>query len=128
MRSLHVPTTNEQKEFDDQVASITKIMIDSLNEAELSKDLILDKKDPRGIDKFEAFLDSRGFPNTKMIEFFRSLQLLRSSGVAHRKGDNYEKVKRFFGMCNGDLSIVFEKIFIKCIWTLNYLEKHFLSP
>lgn len=126
MKSLHVPTTNGQKEFDDQVASVTKIMIDSLNEKELEKGLTISKENPRGIDKFEAFSVAKGFSAPKMIEFFRNLQSLRSASVAHRKGDNYEKVKKFFGIDDKELWIVFEDILIKCIWTLNTLENRFL--
>ena len=62
-----------------------------------------------------------------MIEFFRNLQALRSTGVAHRKGGNYEKVKKFFSIGNKNLPAVFEDILIKCIWTLNTLENRFMS-
>lgn len=126
MKSLHVPTTNEQKEFDDQVASITKIMIDSLNEKKLEEGLTISKDNPRGIDKFEAFFITHGFSAPKMIEFFRNLQELRSAGIAHRKGINYEKIKSFFDIGNKELWVVFENILIKCIWTLNTLENRFI--
>ena len=126
-KSLHVPTTNGQKEFDDQVASITKIMIDSLNEKELEKGLTIKKENPRGIDKLESFSIAHGFSTPKMIEFFRNLQTLRSVSVAHRKGDNYEKIKSFFGIGNKELWVVFEDILIKCIWILNTLENRFIT-
>ena len=127
MKSLHVPTTNGQKEFDDQVASITKIMIDSLNEKELERDLTLSKTNPRGIDKLEVFLIDHGFSVPKMIEFFRNLQALRSTSIAHRKGDNYEKIKKFFGIGDKESLAVFEDILIKCIWILNTLENRFIA-
>ncbi|MES2023120.1 MAG: hypothetical protein V4439_00355 [Patescibacteria group bacterium] len=126
MKSLHVPTTNEQKEFDDQVASITKIMIDSLNEKELKKGLTISKVNPKGIDKFEAFSMAHGFSAPKMIEFFRNLQTLRSTSVAHLKGSNYEKIKKFFDIDSKDLWVVFEDILIKCIQVLNTMESRFL--
>jgi len=126
MKSLHLPTTDGQKEFDDQVASITKIMIDSLNEKELEKGLTISKENPRGIDKLEEFLVADGFSVPKMIEFFRNLQALRSTGVAHRKGGNYEKIKKFFNIDNKDLPTVFEDILIKSIWILNTLENRFV--
>lgn len=127
VKSLHIPTTNEQKEFDDQVASITKIMIDSLNEKELEKGLTISKENPRGIDKFEVFLITDGFSASKMIEFFRNLQTLRSTSVAHRKGDNYEKIKKFFSIGDKEFQVVFEDILIKCIWALNTLESRFIA-
>ncbi len=127
LKSLHIPTTNEQKEFDDQIASITKIIIDSLNEEELEKDVTINKENPRGIDKLEAFLWAYRLSIPEMIEFLRNLQALRSTGVAHRKGKNYEKIKEFFKIGNEELPNVFEDILIKCIWTLNALESHFIS-
>lgn len=127
MKSLHIPTTDGQKEFDDQVASITKIMVDSLNEEELEKGLKISKEDPRGIDKLEVFSVAHGLSTPKMIEFFKKLQKLRSTSVAHRKGDNYENVKGFFSIGTKELPVVFEDIIIKCVWILNTLENHFLT-
>lgn len=127
MKSLHVPTTNDQKEFDDQVASIAKILIDSLNRKELVKDITVEKQNPGSIDILEVFLNSKGLSVPKMITFLRKLQSLRSTGVAHRKGSNYQEVKKFFGIDKKDLSIIFEDILIKCVCMLNVLENHFLK-
>ncbi|MGC9001275.1 hypothetical protein [Caldisericum sp.] len=127
MKSLHVPTTNDQKEFDDQVASIAKILIDSLNGKDLAEGITIEKENPGSIDKLEAFLNSQGLSAPDMITFLRNLQSLRSTGVAHRKGKNYEKVKKFFDIGKKDLSTIFEDILIKCIWILNTLENNFLK-
>ncbi len=127
LKSLHVPTTNDQKEFDDQVASIAKIMIDSLNEQALERGLKIEKENPRGIDKLEAFLKNRGILVPKMIEFLKKLQELRSTGVAHRKGKNYEKIKQFFEINDKEPAAVLEDILIKCIYTLNTLENRFMT-
>ncbi len=123
LMSLHSPTGNGQKEFDEQVASITKILIDSLNEKELVKGINIEKENPHGIDKLEAFLNSKNLFVPEMITFLRSLQNLRSTGVAHRKGVGYEKIKKYFLIGETSLSNVFEDILIKCIYTLNTLEK-----
>jgi hypothetical protein len=127
MKSLHVPTTNEQKEFEDQVFSITKILIDSLNSEKLSIGLTINKEKPGSIDKLEAFLKSHGLNLPKMISFLRNLQSLRSHGIAHRKGKDYQKIKKYFEIDKKDLSVVFEDILIKCIWILNTLENKFLK-
>jgi len=37
LTALHLPTTEDQSEFDSQVLALTKILVDSLNEAELEK-------------------------------------------------------------------------------------------
>lgn len=127
MKSLHVPTTNDQKEFDDQVASIAKVLIDSLNGKDLTKGITVRKQNPGSIDKLEAFLNSQRLCMPQMITFLRNLQTLRSTGIAHRKGSNYEKIKKFFGIGKKDLPVVFEDILINCICVLNTLDNRFLK-
>lgn len=126
-KTLRVPLTNEQKEFDEQVLSLVKIFIDSLNEKEIEKGITITKKNPKGIDKLDGFLKVKGFVFTEMVEFLRNLQDLRSTGVAHLKGGNYEKVKQAFSIGQKDLSQVFDEILINCIRTLSTLESHFIK-
>jgi len=126
-KTLRVPLTNEQKEFDEQVGSVTKIFIDSLNEEELEKGIVITKENAKGIDKLEAFLNSKNVRFKGMIEFFRNLQTLRSTGVAHRKSKNFKKISKKFSTGEKELSGVFDDILIKAIWTLNSLENHFLK-
>lgn len=127
LKTLRVPLTNEQKEFDEQILSLAKVFIDSLNEQELGKNLIIEKENPKGLDKLEAFLLAEGMRFNGMIEFLRNLQTLRSTSVAHRKGDNYEKIKKYFEIGEKDLSKIFDEILIKSVWVLNTLENRFLK-
>ena len=127
IKTLRVPLTNEQREFDEQVLTLAKILIDSLNEKELSKGLTLAKENPKGLDKLEAFLAARDIKFTQIFEFLRKLQELRSAATAHRKGKRYEDVKEFFGIGQKDFPLVFEDILKKCIWTLDSLETHLLK-
>jgi len=53
---LRIPIKDTQVEFDSQVLSLTKIMIDSLNEKELTKVISQDVADMKGISKFEQYL------------------------------------------------------------------------
>ena len=122
---LRVPLTNDQREFDEQIAALTKVFIDSLNEKELAKG-IMNKENAKGLDKFETWLQSQNFRSDPMMQFLRKLQALRSAGTAHRKGDNYEELKPFFEMDKKELTDVLEDILIKCAWTLRTLEKYFL--
>ncbi len=122
---LRVPLTNDQREFDEQVATLTKVFIDSLNEKELAKG-VSNKENAKGLDKFEKWLESHTFRSEQMMQFLRKLQALRSASTAHRKGDNYEKLKPFFEMDKKELTEVLEDILIKCIWTMRTLEKYFL--
>jgi hypothetical protein len=122
---LRVPLTNDIREFDEQIATLTKVFIDSLNEKELAKG-ITNKENAKGLDKFETWLGAQNFRSDKMMEFLRKLQALRSASTAHRNGDNYEKIKPFFQMDKKELTEVLEDIFIKCVWTLRTLERFFL--
>ncbi|MFB3895796.1 MAG: hypothetical protein ACE14V_05785 [bacterium] len=126
-QTLRIPLTNEQKEFDEQVLSLVKVLIDSLNEASLEKGLEIEEKDAQGLDKLEAFILSKGFKFDTRFRYLRKLQDLRSSSVAHRKGKKYEKIKKYFSIGEKDLSEVFDNILKECICTLNSLEHQFLD-
>ncbi len=125
-RSLHTPLTNEQKEFDEQVLSLTKIVIDSLNEKELTKNLPKEKH-LKGIQKLERFLISQEFQSDPMISFLKNLQDLRSTGSAHRKGESYERAQKFFHLDDKDLPIAFDEILIESIRFINTLENRLLN-
>lgn len=115
LKSLHVPTTEEQKEFEDQVLSISKIFIDSLNQSELKKGLTSPKDEPRQIDWLQAFFESKGLQVSEIFEFLRMLQALRSSSVAHRKGDKTKAPIKYFELDSKGNIEVFQEIVIKCI-------------
>ena len=111
LTALHIPTTSEQAEFDAQVLALTKVLIDSLNEAELTKQCKDLPSEAKGIDKLETYLTETGHSSTGMvIGFMRDLQALRSTGVGHRKGEKYEKVAVRFGIGAKSLQAVFRSI------------------
>jgi hypothetical protein len=123
LKTLHIPLKEEQKEFDEQVMSLTKLIIDSLNEKQLLKlNTTKLKEKAQGIDKFEAYLISidKYFPN--MIQFLRDLQSLRSTGSAHRKGKNYKPIKEKFNIKGDNYRKVFNDILIKSIMIFHTLE------
>ncbi len=125
-KTLRIPLTNEQKEFDEQVLSLVKIFIDSLNEKEIEKGLTITKVNPKGIDKLEGFLKAKGFIFPEMIKFLRNLQDLRSAGIAHLKGSKYERIKEAFSIGQKDLSQVFDEILTNCVRTLNTLDNNII--
>ncbi len=93
LTALHVPTTEDQAEFDNQVLSLTKILVDSLNEAELMKRISGATDCAKGIDKLQMFFQESNIrEGDSVVSFLRDLQALRSTGVGHRKGKKY-------GMC-----------------------------
>ncbi|GIV89163.1 MAG: hypothetical protein KatS3mg055_1681 [Chloroflexus sp.] len=90
-KAIHVPVSQSQRELDEQILWLAKLLVDSLNEAELAKGFP-ENDGRRGIDKFESFLKSKRCDNVEeMVQFLRDLQKLRSTGTAHRKGQNYQK-------------------------------------
>ncbi|MCE9598389.1 MAG: hypothetical protein K8S54_10515 [Spirochaetia bacterium] len=125
-QSLHSLTSdNNEKEFDEQILNLTKIIIDSLNEKEMQKHIALES-DEKGLDKLDKFLASTGRRYPDMIQFLRNLQTLRSTTVAHRRSDSNKKTKatlEYFQIGTASLKSVFDEILIKTIMIFNTLGK-----
>ena len=130
-KGLRVPSTDEQGDFDDLVLSLTKILIDSLNQKELKKlisleqeqDLSLDQKEnlKGSIGCLEIALNSCGVEGVAdHITFLRKLQSLRSTGSAHLKGSKYQKIAKDFGIESQSLQAVFAGILSKALAVLDY--------
>jgi hypothetical protein len=122
---IRVPAGDEQKDFDDLVLALAKLLIDSLNEKELNKLIpASDHADIKGsiarLEKVLAIRDVQGYD--EHMKFLRNLQNLRSSGSAHRKGSNYQKVAREFGLESHTLREVFQGILIKAVAFLEFLH------
>lgn len=123
LAGLRVPLKNTQMEFDSQVLSLTKVIIDSLNEHELRKSIVEDVSNLKGIAKLEKYLvatNCKGYEDH--IKFLRNLQELRSAGAAHRKSDNYEKIAEEFGLEKKNFITSFTEILQRAITFLDYLE------
>jgi hypothetical protein len=126
--TLLIPLADDsQSEFDQQVLALVKVFIDSLNEPELAKLCKPEKDGAKGIDKLEAFLGAQNLKTPAMIQFFRDLQDLRSTGVAHLKEKKYEKMKAAFEIGQKPLREVFEDILVGAIRVLNTLDKRLLN-
>lgn len=130
-KSLHLLTSNDnEKEFDEQILALTKVFIDSLNEKEMVKGLEIEKDKAKGIDKFESFLESNNLKVPEMIEFFRNIQALRSSTVAHRrsvKRKDTKKVLDYFKFEEKSISDILEGIFENFIRTLNTIDNYLIK-
>ena len=125
LKSLRIPVTDEQQDFDAMVLSLTKILIDSLNEKSLRKLIPCEKreasKDKRGIALLDAALDLNNLGGADThIAFLRKLQKLRSSGSAHRKGRTYSKIAEHFDVENQSLRHVIANILNSASDTLDY--------
>ena len=124
VQCIRIPATDEQKDFDDLVLALTKILIDSLNEKALGALVpTQDRGSLKGsVARLEAALGARkveGYENH--IAFLRRLQSLRSAGSAHRKGSNYRKIADDFGVDTQNLRGVFRGILEQAIAMLEYL-------
>ena len=142
-KTLHCLTTaNNSSDFDEQVLSLTKILVDSLNQKELQngiddnnekvKKFLTEKKISSvselkaGIDKLCCYLWSMGYDCPNMIEFFRKLQSLRSNSIAHRKSKDRKDVQKTYEYFQIDIKNqqeVLEDIFVKAIMTLNTFSR-----
>ena len=129
---LRIPTNDTGRQFDILVLSLVKVIIDSINEKEIIKQLRqknIDESNLKGsISKLEKWFEICGFVNYEPhIKFLRNLQELRSSGTGHRKGKNYEKICATFGISNGNYKKVFIDILNQSLNFLRYIKKSDLS-
>lgn len=129
LRRLRVPFSDNQVDFDGLILSLTKTLIDSLNEKCL-KELISDqeqakldqkKDDPKGIDYLETALCACEVENAEShITFLRKLQGIRSSGSAHRKGKSYRRSVKYFKLKKLGLQQGFAEIIRRAIEVLEF--------
>jgi len=124
-QSLRIPSTSDQKAFDEIIQGLTKTLIDSINEKQL-KQLI--PKDKRGeikgsISRLEYVLQDVEVRDYEIhIQFLRDLQGLRSSGSAHRKGSKYQEVVTRLGLGDTPFSEFSRCLFEKATEYLGVLE------
>lgn len=127
LQSIRIPSTSEQKDFDDLILALTKILVDSLNEKELNRLIPKEEvgKIKGSISRLERVLEIRKIEDYKEhIDFLRNLQNLRSAGTAHRKGRNYRKIAKAFDIHSTSLINVFEGILIKSNKYLHFLKEN----
>lgn len=124
MAGLHQLTVDDHAAFDRQVANLTKVLIDAINEAEVDKRLPHKVKEERGISKLQRFLESEGLPDLESrIGFLRDLQDVRSAGVAHLKGERYDKVAASLGIGASGLPNAFDKLLARGTAFLHWLRE-----
>jgi hypothetical protein len=123
LKCVRIPATDEQRDFDELVLGLTKILIDSLNEKYLNKLIPVEHRNnvKASIARLEAALTACGVQDiADHISFLRKLQNLRSSSAAHRKGSNYQKIANEFGIESQSLRVVFAGILSKGLELLDY--------
>ncbi len=131
LKGLRIPYADEQRDFDELVLSLAIILIDSLNQKELKKLISLDQEQNLTPDQKESLKGSIGCLEIALnscgvndaadhVAFLRKLQSLRSSGSAHLKGSNYQKIANYFGIESKGLRSVFAGILSKALDVLDY--------
>lgn len=144
-KTLHCLTQPKNpNDFEEQILSMTKVLIDSLNESELVKAIdetnsVVTKRLKElnaanknavkgGISKFELFLLTEGKDLHASITFIRNLQELRSSTTAHRKSRSKKNnCEDYFQIQSKTQQEVLEDIFCKGTEMLDALKKNFLE-
>ena len=123
---LRIPLSNSQPEFDSQVLSLVKVMIDSLNEKKITSFYVDPDNEFKGsITKLNKMLDTIGIQGADIhISFLRALQELRSTGTGHRKGKSYEKASRVFGLPDCGFRPAFEGILRQAVGFLDFMQSN----
>jgi len=125
LQVIRVPSSDEQKDFDDLVLALTKILVDSLNEEKLKELLPKEGRDSikGSISRLEKVCETRAVKGHEdHIRFLRRLQSLRSEGTAHRKGSNYRRTTKELGIDSLSLRTVFQDLLVKAVDLLQFLE------
>lgn len=122
--SLRIPASGEQKEFDELVQGLAKVLVDSLNEKQLVRLIPAEQRDGLigSISRLERVLEARkASGHAEHIQFLRDLQDLRSSGSAHRKGSRYPEVAKRFAADVTQLNVVFREMLTRTLNLIDYL-------
>ena len=101
LSSVRVPASAEQPAVDEQVQGLATILVDSLNKRRI-ENLVAQAERPDSdgsIDLLEALFRTRAIQHYQPhIDLLRTVQGLRSTGSAHRKGRRYERHAAKVGM------------------------------
>jgi hypothetical protein len=117
--------TNSQAELDEQIGYLTKLLVDSLNEKELTARAGRLDEGAKGITKLDRFLERIGFPERqRFIQLLRNLQALRSAGSAHRKGSAYDKTLARLGLDPARKAGIMKAFLDEAVRGLRALRQH----
>ena len=125
--ALHVPPDDNQQQFDQQVSFLSKILIESINEAEIGKHINKEDGD-KGITKLAKFLEAK---NANAEEIDRAIHFLRnlhdaSHGSRHRKGHDYKKGIEYFSSPKDSLDEAFRNMLMEAIELLSILQRNLM--
>jgi len=88
IQRVRIPLNNTDTEFEAQLLSLAKLLVDLLNESAIATGLP-PIKDEKGISKLKRFLEARGYEHVdRDIGLLRRIQSLRSRIAAHTSGSS----------------------------------------
>lgn len=126
-KQLRVPINESLSEFEAQLLFLVKLLVDSLNDAELRRACPLGQPDDKSISRFKRYLEEQQYPHTdRDIGLLRTLQDLRSSGAAHAKGKNFDKIRKKIGLDLDSPRDVFRGLLLRVNQMLKDISAHFL--
>ncbi|MCY4537662.1 MAG: hypothetical protein OXE52_05450 [Chloroflexi bacterium] len=136
LETLHIPSTNEVPAFDREILKLSKLLCDSINvkkirQAIRNEEPDYNSKDAEGSEKkpitiLDEYLTRCEFEQREVfIECLRTVQDLRSTGSAHRKGDKYCKAAKSVGLDTRPSSQVADEIFGILADCFRHLGAHF---
>jgi hypothetical protein len=126
LKQLRVPITESLGEFEAQLLFLTKLLVDCLNEVELTRAYPAEAGE-KSIGKLRRYLEQQQYSNAERdISLLRTLQDLRSSGAAHAKGRNFDKVRRKIGLDLDSPRDIFRGLLLQVNQMLTDLTAHFL--
>lgn len=128
IRQLRIPLTDGFAEFDQQIVFLTKLLVDSLNDVALLKDVgNATAAGEQSISKLQRYLSKHEYTFlTRDVDLLRSIQRLRSTGAAHRKGSQFQELSKRLGLDNRPKSEVFGELLKQLNCMLDDLSKHFI--
>jgi len=127
--SLHIPHTDEWKEFDEMVNALVKVTTDSLDVTllnHLTGQKIDQMKFFGSIDLFELLLSQKGVKKHKyesLIKSMRLIQKIRSQSASHRKGKGIKKTLQKHKLDSLTPSEIYESFLNQLTDGLNQLRK-----
>lgn len=136
LETLHIPSTDEVSAFDQEILKLSKLLCDSINVKKIRPAIRAEEpgynsKDAEGSEKkpiiiLDEYLTRCEFEHREVfINCLRTVQDLRSTGSAHRKGDKYSKAAKSVSLDTRPSSKVADDIFGILADCFMYLRAHF---
>lgn len=141
--ALRIPINTSYAEFDSQILSLVRLLVDSLNEKELMKwipkqknEIFRDEKSENpddlvkgGINKLQKILLFFQLPEAvTKVKLLRDIQTVRSQSGAHRKSESgFPKLMKKMNPDNLPEPELFESFIVQSIELLQFLRQYLID-